>query len=184
MTVWATSRRVGRAWRTKGSSLIARPFWFSECFRFVPLPQAQVFAASADDGEVRVTGGVDGQPERRGAVQEELADLMSSMERRQHKRFAVDGFAEVLVADGTLLFRGRILDISVAGCYIETQARLRIAPGTEVEMVFRVNKMVFRPLATSRAVRLGEGAGFLFLNLNAKMQAELDALIAELSAEG
>jgi hypothetical protein len=117
-------------------------------------------------------------------VQEELADLMSSMERRQHKRFAVDGFAEVLVADGTMLFRGRVLDISVAGCYIETQARLRIAPGTEVEMVFRVNGIVFRPMATSRAVRLGEGAGFLFLNLDAKMQTELDALIAELSADG
>src|ERR1700677_2062359 len=177
MTVWATSRRVGRAWRTKGSSLIARPFWCSECFRGIPLPQAQVFAASADDGEVRVTGGVDGQPERRGAVQEELADLMSSMERRQHKRFAVDGFAEVVVADGTLLFRGRVLDISVAGCYIETQARLRIAAGAEVGMVFR-------PLATSRMIRPGEGAGFLFLNLNAKMQTELDALIAELGAEG
>jgi len=131
-----------------------------------------------------VTGGIDGQPERRGAVQEELADLMSSMERRQHKRFAVDGFAEVVVADGTLLFRGRVLDISVAGCYIETQARLRIAAGTEVEMVFRVNGMVFRPLATSRMIRPGEGAGFLFLNLNAKMQTELDALIAELGAEG
>ena len=133
---------------------------------------------------MRVTGGIDGQPERRGAVQEELADLMSSMERRQHKRFAVDGFAEVVVADGTLLFRGRVLDISVAGCYIETQARLRIAAGTEVEMVFRVNGMVFRPLATSRMIRPGEGAGFLFLNLNAKMQTELDALIAELGAEG
>ena len=131
-----------------------------------------------------MTGGIDGQPERRGAVQEELADLMSSMERRQHKRFAVDGFAEVVVADGTLLFRGRVLDISVAGCYIETQARLRIAAGTEVEMVFRVNGMVFRPLATSRMIRPGEGAGFLFLNLNAKMQTELDALIAELGAEG
>ena len=117
-------------------------------------------------------------------MQEELADLMSSMERRQHKRFAVDGFAEVVVADGTLLFRGRVLDISVAGCYIETQARLRIAAGTEVEMVFRVNGMVFRPLATSRMIRPGEGAGFLFLNLNAKMQTELDALIAELGAEG
>jgi hypothetical protein len=136
---------------------------------------------SADNGGVRVEDEFDGQPERRGVVQKELADLLTSMERRQHKRFAVDGFAEVLVADGTLLFRGRVLDISVAGCYIETQARLRIAPGTEVEMVFRVNGMVFRPLATLRAVRPDEGAGFLFSSLNARMQAELEALIAELS---
>jgi DnaJ-class molecular chaperone len=136
---------------------------------------------SADNGGVRVEDEFDGQPERRGVVQKELADLLTSMERRQHKRFAVDGFAEVLVADGTLLFRGRVLDISVAGCYIETQARLRIAPGTEVEMVFRVNGMVFRPRATIRAVR-PDGAGFLFSNINAKIQAELEALIAELGS--
>ena len=118
-----------------------------------------------------------GQLERRGVMLEGRAE---GVERRQHQRFAVDGWAEVVVADGTLLFRGRVLDLSVAGCYIETEARLRLAPGTLVEMVFRVNEMVFRPQATSRAVRPGEGAGFLFLNLNAKMQTDLEMLIAEL----
>jgi hypothetical protein len=120
----------------------------------------------------------DGQHERRGVVEETKTEVM---ERRQHQRYAVDGVAEVVVADGTMLFRGRVLDISVAGCYIETQARLRLEPGTPVEMVFRVNGMVFRPKATSRMVRRGEGAGFLFLNLNPGMQEELEALIAELS---
>jgi hypothetical protein len=122
----------------------------------------------------------DGQRERRGVMEKGLTDVV---ERRQHPRFAVDGWAEVVVADGSLLFRGRVLDVSVAGCYIETEARLRLAPGTLVEMVFRVNEMVFRPLATSRMVRPGEGAGFLFLNLNAKMQSELQLLIAELSSQ-
>jgi hypothetical protein len=111
----------------------------------------------------------------------ESPEGVTVMEHRKHKRFAVDGWAEVLVADGTLLFRGRVLDLSVAGCYIETEARLRLAPGTPVEMVFRVNDVVFRPRATSRAIRPGEGAGFLFLNLNARMQADLAMLIAELS---
>jgi hypothetical protein len=123
----------------------------------------------------------DGQRERRGVPEEELTEVV---ERRQHPRFAVDGWAEVVVADGSLLFRGRVLDLSVAGCYIETEARLQLAPGTLVEMVFRVNEMVFRPLATSRAVRPGEGAGFLFLNLNAKMQSDLELLIAELRMYG
>jgi hypothetical protein len=117
--------------------------------------------------------------ERRGVLEEEPAT--NYLERRQHPRYAVSGIAEVLVADGTMLFRGEVLDISVAGCYVETHARLRLEPGTRVEMVFRVNGMVFRPMATSRMVRPGEGAGFLFLNMNAKMQTELEALIAELS---
>jgi hypothetical protein len=113
----------------------------------------------------------------------ERRDLEASeerVERRQHRRYVVDGTAEVLVADGTMLFRGRVADISVAGCYVETRARLRMAPGTLVEMVFRVRGMVFRPLATSRMVRLGEGVVFLFLD----RQAELEGLIAELETAG
>ena len=72
----------------------------------------------------------DGQRERRGVMEEGLTEVV---ERRQHPRFAVDGWAEVVVADGSLLFRGRVLDVSLAGCYIETEARLRLAPGTLVE---------------------------------------------------
>jgi hypothetical protein len=123
---------------------------------------------------------VDGESEKRGVLKE----WPDAAERRQHRRFVVDGWAEVLVADGTMLFRGRVQDLSMAGCYIETEARLRLAPGTPVEMVFRLNDIVFRPLATSVAVRPGEGAGFLFLDLNAKMQSNLEMLIVELGASG
>lgn len=128
----------------------------------------------------------EGRLERRNLEQEELEGLAEeepevAIERRQHMRYNVDGIAEVVVADGTMLFRGRVLDLSMAGCYVETQARLRLEPGTLVEMVFRVNGMVFRPLAASRMVRPGEGAGFLFLQGSVKMRTELRALIEELS---
>jgi hypothetical protein len=86
------------------------------------------------------------------------------------------------VKDGTMLFRGRVLDISVGGCYIETEARLRLAPGTPVEMVFRLNDDVFRCDATSRMVRTN-GAGFLFVNLDAKLRMELKRLIQQLSED-
>jgi len=122
-----------------------------------------------DEFETRFDG-----HERRGVAPVKV------VERRQHKRYAVDVVAEVLVLDGTLLFRGQVLDISAAGCYIETEARLRLAPGTPVEMVFRARDIFFRLDATSRSVRPGRGAGFLFSNLNARMQEDLAALIAEL----
>jgi hypothetical protein len=102
------------------------------------------------------------------------------VERRKHTRYAVDAWAEVMVKDGTMLFRGRVLDISVAGCYVETEARLRLAPGTSVEMVFRLNDRVFRCDATSRMFRT-KGAGFLFAFLDERTRTELDELIAELS---
>jgi hypothetical protein len=92
----------------------------------------------------------------------------------------VDAWAEVMVADGRMLFRGRVLDVSVGGCYIETEARLRLAPGTPVEMIFRLNEEMFRCDATSRMIRT-KGAGFLFSNLSAKRQMELERLIRELS---
>jgi c-di-GMP-binding flagellar brake protein YcgR len=92
----------------------------------------------------------------------------------------VDAWAEVMVKDGTMLFRGRVLDVSAGGCYVETEARLRLAPGTPVEMVFRVNDTVFRCDASSRMVRT-RGAGFLFANLDAQLQLELDRLVHELS---
>jgi c-di-GMP-binding flagellar brake protein YcgR len=102
------------------------------------------------------------------------------IERRRHTRYAVDAWAEVLVKNGTMLFRGRVLDVSVGGCYIETEARLRLAPGTPVEMVFRVKDCVFRCDATSRMVRT-RGAGFLFEGMDARMQRELEGLILQLA---
>lgn len=116
----------------------------------------------------------DDQQERRMVGQEGV------VERRQHTRYAVDAWAEVMVKDGRMLFRGRVLDLSVGGCYVETEARLRLAPGTLVEMVFRLNDEVFRCDATSRMIRT-KGAGFLFSNLDAKVQMELERLIRELS---
>ena len=101
------------------------------------------------------------------------------MERRAHSRYAVDAWAEVMVKDGTMLFRGRVLDISLGGCYVETEARLRLAPGTPVEMIFRVQDKVFRCDAASRMVRR-LGAGFLFEGMSAKTQRELEALILRL----
>jgi hypothetical protein len=117
----------------------------------------------------------DGQSDRRKA--------QGVVERRKHTRYTVDAWAEVIVKDGTLLFRGRVLDISLGGCYVETEARLRLVPGTPVEMIFRVDGMVFRPEAVARMVRPGQGAGFLFGYFDAKMQQQLEALMSKLSGE-
>jgi hypothetical protein len=101
----------------------------------------------------------------------------ATVERRRHTRYAVAGDAEVLVADGSHIFRGSVLDISLSGCFIETKARLRVPVGAPVEMVFRANGVMLRTAATVRAVRPGKGAGFLFDSLGERMQAELQSLI-------
>ncbi|HEY6376551.1 MAG TPA: PilZ domain-containing protein [Edaphobacter sp.] len=105
-------------------------------------------------------------------------------ERRRHERFAVKGDAEVIVADGTMLFRGSTADISLSGCFIETRARLVLEPGTPVQMVFRAGGLTLRVSATVRAVRPGVGAGFLFGAMSAYMQAGLEGLIGQMQGRG
>ena len=135
--------------------------------------RAEASAAEVSMAEADELDEFDGHKERRGVVAEAI------IERRQDRRYAVDAWAEVMVKDGTILFRGRVLDVSVRGCYIETEARLKLAPGTPVEMVFRVNDSVFRCEATSRMVRT-RGAGFLFAKMDARVQQGLIRLIAAL----
>jgi hypothetical protein len=102
-------------------------------------------------------------------------------DRRRHERFLVEGDAEVLVAEGSQLFRGRVQDISLSGCFIETRARLRTVIGAPVEMVFRANGVMLRLLANVRTVRFGVGAGFLFEELSPHMRQELERLIETLT---
>jgi hypothetical protein len=111
-------------------------------------------------------------PERRSSA-------VGLVDRRAHTRYKVDAWAEVMVQDGSMLFRGRVLDVSMGGCYVETEARLRLAPGTPVDIVFRVGERVFRCEAISRMLR-PRGAGFLFEGMNAAMRADLQAIIDEL----
>jgi hypothetical protein len=121
--------------------------------------------------------GFEGLEERRGAA------LEGVIEKRQHTRYSVDAWAEVMVKDGTMLFRGRVLDLSAGGCYIETEARLRLAPGTPVEIVFRAKDRVLRCEGTSRMVR-SRGAGFLFETMSGRVRGALEELIRELGGEG
>ena len=149
---------------------------------FVPMIGSAVLTER--DGRDLWEAGVDefegrefeGQEERRGVAVE------GSVDRREHTRYAVDAWAEGMVKDGTMLFRGRVLDVSAGGCYIETEARLRLAPGTPVEIVFRAHDRVLKCDGTSRMVRT-RGAGFLFDTMTPKVRTGLEELIAELSRE-
>ncbi len=98
-------------------------------------------------------------------------------EYRRDERYPVNGDAEVVVLGGTSLFRGRIMDISVSGCYIQTLAWVRLKPETPVEILFAVDGKVIRALGASRYVKSKVGIGFRFLKMNEEMQRKLDELI-------
>ena len=102
------------------------------------------------------------------------------VERRRHKRFAVEGDAEVMVSDGIQLFRGSIADISVSGCFIATGLHLHMKPGTPVQISLQANRIKLRMTAKARSVRSRTGVGFVFETMSDYMKAELEKLIYEL----
>jgi len=101
-------------------------------------------------------------------------------EQRRHPRYACEGHAEVFLPHGGLLFRGRILNLSMDGCYIET-ARLNLERGTQVEVYFVANQLQFRVLGNIAALRRKRGVGIAFLNVSPRRALQIATLIGELA---
>jgi len=101
-------------------------------------------------------------------------------EQRRHPRYACEGYAEVFLPHGGLLFRGRILDLSMSGCYIET-ALLNLERGTQVEVYFVTNQLQFRVLGNVAVVRRKRGAGIAFLNVSPRRALQIAMLVGELA---
>ena len=108
------------------------------------------------------------------------ASELPAEEKRRHPRYSCEGNAEVLLPQGGMHFRGRILDLSVAGCFIET-AMPRLERGTLVEVYFVTNQLQFRVQGNIAEVREKRGAGISFVNVSRRRAAEIAALIAELA---
>jgi hypothetical protein len=84
---------------------------------------------------------------------------------RHEERYPVAGEAEVIVNGGASLFRGRILNISNSGCYVQTLAQRRLPRGTSVELILAFKRRVIQVSAEARFSKPGVGIGFLFVNV-------------------
>jgi PilZ domain len=112
---------------------------------------------------------------------ENPAQSITNAERRQHPRYSCEGIAEVFIIGKGLRFKGRIADLSEAGCYIETPHQLE--RGTHVELTFEVNRMRFRLSGGIRVVHLRAGIGIAFDNMNERRRLFVQDLIEELARE-
>jgi PilZ domain len=101
-------------------------------------------------------------------------------EKRVHPRYGCEGHAEVFLPHAGLLFRGRILNLSMSGCYIET-ALLNLERGTQVEVYFVTNQLQFRVMGTIMALRRKRGAGIAFLNVTPRRALQIASLVDELA---
>jgi PilZ domain len=101
-------------------------------------------------------------------------------ERRSTPRFNCDGQAKIslLPSDGIFL-PGKIRDLSLAGCLLDT--KLPIEAGTRAEVVVRVNAASFRAVGIVKALRDDSAVGIEFVRLSAGGRELLADLVSELA---
>jgi hypothetical protein len=103
-------------------------------------------------------------------------------ERRDEERFAVSWDAEIFIPERTTMFRGRIVNLSSSGCYVQTVAWVRVPPTTVVELVLKLEGRVTRVQAEARYAQSRTGVGLLFLLLEEETRRRLGSALAELAA--
>ncbi|MBT9331312.1 PilZ domain-containing protein [Paracidobacterium acidisoli] len=102
-------------------------------------------------------------------------------ERRQASRYDCEGYAEVFLPLGGLRFRGRILNLSLTGCFIE--ANFNLERGTRVEIYFEARHLRFRVAGAVAALRNRRGVGVSFVDLTPRRAAQIEDLVQELKEE-
>ena len=104
-------------------------------------------------------------------------------ERRGSRRFECDGMAEVTALGGALRFSGKISNLSLTGCYVNTDVPFDLERGTPVEISLGVGGLQFRVGAGVRVLHRGTGVGLEFVNVSPRSGRYIKQLISELSTE-
>lgn len=105
-------------------------------------------------------------------------------ERREEERYAVDWEADIFIPERTTMFRGRVVNLSQSGCYVQTVAWVRVPPTTVVELVFRLGGRWTRVEAEARYAQSRTGVGLRFLWLEPETRRRVDGVLADLRAAG
>lgn len=102
----------------------------------------------------------------------------SPRDRRAHQRFAVDEQAGLLIVGHGLSLKGRILDMSLEGCRIQTSAHLPGGGCVRVEVTFTINGLPFRMGGLVQRSQAGE-VGVRFAGASTHRQAEWAEVVEE-----
>ena len=101
-------------------------------------------------------------------------------ERRAHGRHDVDTSAVIyLVKTGTAL-RGRIVDLSLSGCRIQTGERFPVGIYTRVETEFQLQGLPFRLGGVIQSLHNRDTVGIRFLDVSQRKRQQVLELIGEI----
>lgn len=109
-----------------------------------------------------------------------MSDAATGAERRGAQRYGCAGDAEIVVPGRGLRYAGKIGNLSLGGCFIETRCGLE--RGTAVEVWMNAQGQPLR-VAANLVVRRTTGVGLRFLGMTDRKAQQVRALIAELADE-
>jgi hypothetical protein len=109
-----------------------------------------------------------------------MSDAGTAAERRTAQRYGCAGNAEIVLPGRGLRYAGKIGNLSVGGCFIETHCGLE--RGTAVEVWMNADGQPLR-VAANLMVRRTNGVGLRFLGMTERKAEQIRSLIAELAEE-
>jgi len=189
-------RERKRMHRSESGNLIAtRTFWGLN----LPQPQTDEFvqaeteAAHAwdtfplnDSAEIVLDSEPEADTEPKSAAvthllqQKELQQPENVGDRRQYRRYAVEGSAEMYRKGSQTRTWGPLTDISASGCYVEMY--VPYGAGTELQMAIEVADAKIVAEGIVRVVYPGLGIGVEFTNIAEEDKIRLNDLLAPTSA--
>lgn len=105
-------------------------------------------------------------------------------ERRAQARHEVDTAAVIQLININSKQTGRIIDLSMGGCRIKTDARFPVGIYTRAETEFYLEGLPFRLGGVVQAIHNGNTVGIRFLDMSSRKREQLEQLIAEIEASG
>ncbi len=104
------------------------------------------------------------------------------IERRTYERRGVDDRATVILVRSGAQVDGKILDVSLGGCRIQTDQDFPLGIYTRVETEFRLAGLTFRLGGVVQALHNRRGLGIRFLEVTERKRGQLVELIEEIDA--
>jgi c-di-GMP-binding flagellar brake protein YcgR len=101
-------------------------------------------------------------------------------ERRAQPRLEVDTSAAICLIHTGSRLNGRILDLSLDGCRIRTDAPFQVGIYTRIEVEFRLQGTPFRVGGVLQAIHEKRAAGIRFLDVSERKRGQLEQLIGDL----
>lgn len=101
-------------------------------------------------------------------------------ERRAQARHQVDTAAVIQLININSKQTGRVVDLSMGGCRIKTDARFPVGIYTRAETEFYLGGLPFRLASVVQAIHNGNMVGIRFLDMSARKREQLEQLIQEM----